>query len=244
MIVIMPMAGIAKRFIDAGFILPKPLVEINNRPMIEYVLSNFKDFNNIKFLPVVLREHIDNFHIDSVINRLIPETRILGIHARDSVSSGAAKTVLDAIESFNIGDDEELVVCNCDQFINWKVSDFLLRKQQEADSHWILTFRSVSPKWSYVRIKNGLVTEVAEKNPISNIATVGIYFFKTCGDFKFAAEQMMSKNIRVNNEFYVCPVFNELVERGDNIRIYDVEMFGMGTPEDLEANKEKIVIDE
>lgn len=242
MIVIMPMAGVAKRFVEAGFVFPKPLVEINNRPMIEYVLYNFKGFDNIKFLPVVLQDHVDNFHIDSVLKQLIPPTSLFGTHVRKSVSSGAAQTVLDAIEEMSVPLNEELVVCNCDQFINWKVSDFLIRKEQEKDSHWILTFRSVSPKWSYARIKNGLVTEVAEKNPISNIATVGIYFFKTCGDFKFAAEQMIRKDIRVNNEFYVCPVFNQLILRGDNVRIYDVEMFGMGTPEDLKANKEKIMI--
>ena len=240
MIVIMPMAGVAKRFVEEGFILPKPLVEINNKPMIEYVLSNFDGFDGIKFLPIVLKEHIDKFHIDSVLKQLIPETKLFGIHIRNSVSSGAAQTVLDAIRDMNVLGDEEIVVCNCDQFINWNIQDFILRKKQEQACHWILTFRSVSPKWSYVRIKGGLVTEVAEKNPISNIATVGIYFFNKCSDFIFAAEQMINKNIRVNGEFYVCPVFNELVLRGDSVRIYDVEMFGMGTPEDLINNKENI----
>ena len=99
----------------------------------------------------------------------------------------------------------------------------------------ILTFDSSHPKWSYAKVdKNNFVIEVAEKKPISNHATVGIYYWKKGSDYVKYADQMIKKNIRVNNEFYVCPVFNEAVQDSKKIVIKDVDnMWGIGTPEDL-----------
>jgi dTDP-glucose pyrophosphorylase len=101
----------------------------------------------------------------------------------------------------------------------------------------ILTFRDTAKKWSFAKVdNNGLVTEVAEKNPISDIATVGLYYWKQGKDFVEAAEQMISKNIRTNNEFYVCPSFNEAILNGKKIKTFEIAkecMHGVGTPEDL-----------
>jgi dTDP-glucose pyrophosphorylase len=99
----------------------------------------------------------------------------------------------------------------------------------------IVTFKATHPKWSFAKVdENGFVTEVAEKNPISDIATVGYYFWKNGSDFVKYAEQMIEKNIRVNNEFYVCPVFNEAIGSGKKITTFNAEkMWGLGTPEDL-----------
>ena len=100
----------------------------------------------------------------------------------------------------------------------------------------ILTFNSTHPKWSYAKVNDdGFVCEVAEKNPISNIATVGVYYWKKGSDYVKYAEQMIQKNIRVNNEFYVCPVFNQAIEDNKKIKVFNIEkMFGLGTPEDLD----------
>jgi dTDP-glucose pyrophosphorylase len=105
----------------------------------------------------------------------------------------------------------------------------------------ILTFKSSHPKWSFVKIDdNNLITYVAEKNPISDNATVGIYFWKKGSDYVKYAEQMIDKNIRTNNEFYVCPVYNEAINDGKKIKSYMIkEMWGMGTPEDLNLFLEK-----
>jgi dTDP-glucose pyrophosphorylase len=107
-------------------------------------------------------------------------------------------------------------------------------QEQDADAG-ILTFKSTHPKWSFVKIdENGFVTEVAEKNPISDIATVGVYFWKKGSDYVKYAEQMIKNNKRFNNEFYVCPVFNEAIADGKKIKIFNIErMWGIGTPEDL-----------
>jgi dTDP-glucose pyrophosphorylase len=99
----------------------------------------------------------------------------------------------------------------------------------------IVTFQSTHPKWSFAKVDNdGNVTEVAEKNPISDKATAGIYFWLKGSDYVKYAEQMIAKNIRVKNEFYVCPVFNEAIADGKRIKTFDVpRMWGTGTPEDL-----------
>ena len=86
------------------------------------------------------------------------------------------------------------------------------------------------------------VIEVAEKKVISNHATVGIYWYKHGKDFVEAAEEMIRKNIRVNNEFYVCPVFNEMIGSGKNVGIYQVEkMLPMGTPLDLMCTTKELM---
>ena len=112
----------------------------------------------------------------------------------------------------------------------------MYKMQERNVDAGILTFKSTHPKWSFAKVDdNGYVTEVAEKNPISDIATVGIYYWKKGSDYVKYAEQMIEKNIRHNNEFYVCPVFNQAVEDGKKIITYDIDnMWGLGTPEDLE----------
>jgi dTDP-glucose pyrophosphorylase len=102
-----------------------------------------------------------------------------------------------------------------------------------------MTFRATESKWSFAKTdERGIVTEVAEKNPISDQATVGIYWFRHGAAFVRAAKRMIAADTRVNGEFYVCPVFNELIAEGGVVRTWEIErdqMHGIGTPEDLEA---------
>jgi len=128
-----------------------------------------------------------------------------------------------------------LLIANSDQLVEWNSGQTLYSFQSESIDGAILVFESTHPKWSYVKVsENGLITEVAEKKVISNIATVGIYYWKRGSDFVKFANQMIEKNIRTNNEFYICPVFNEAIESGLRIRPFFVEkMWGIGTPEDL-----------
>ena len=124
---------------------------------------------------------------------------------------------------------------NSDQFVEWNSSEFLYKMNETKSDGGIVTFKSTHPKWSFAKINEiGLVTEVAEKNPISENATVGYYYWKHGSDFVKNAENMIKKNIRVNNEFYVCPVFNEAIKSGLKIKTFEIKkMWGLGTPEDL-----------
>ena len=226
--VIIPMAGRGKRFEDAGYSFPKPLIDVNGKPMIQIIIENLN--LTAKHIFICQGEHVQKFAIRDLMNLLKPDSEIIPI---TEITQGAAETVLKAKDLIN--NDDELIIANSDQWIDWNQQHFLsFMRKKEADGG-IVTFISTHPKWSYVRINDeNLVEEVAEKRPISNIATVGVYYFKHGKDFVKAAEQMMTKNIRTNNEFYVAPVFNEMITSGKKIHIYPIaEMKGLGTPEDL-----------
>jgi NDP-sugar pyrophosphorylase family protein len=131
------------------------------------------------------------------------------------------------------------LIVNADQYIEMSVDDFLKTARQNNLDGLIMTFDSTHPKWSYVRTdENGRAVEAAEKKVISNHATAGLYYFKHGSDFIGATEAMIYKDIRFNNQFYVCPSYNELILEDKKIFIYDIsaeKMHGMGTPEDLNA---------
>lgn len=226
--VLIPMAGAGSRFEQAGYTFPKPLIEVKNKPMIQVVVDNL----NIKanYIYIVQKKHREKYNLDTLLNLLTPECKIVEV---DGLTEGAACTALLAKEF--IDNDAPLFFANSDQFVEWDSNEFMYKMNETNADGGIVTFEATHPKWSFAKIDDkGLVTEVAEKNPISNIATVGYYYWKHGSDFVKYAEQMIDKNIRVNNEFYVCPVFNEAVGDNKQIRTFNVEgMWGLGTPEDL-----------
>ena len=224
--IVVPMAGAGSRFEKAGYTFPKPLIEVKGQPMIAKVVENLNLQGRYIFL--VQKAHFEKYDLKNLLNLIAPGCEIVQI---EGLTEGAACTVLKAKDL--IDNEQPLIISNSDQFIKWNsfetVSSF-----NDADGG-ILTFKSVHPKHSFAKVDgDGYVTEVAEKNPISNDATVGIYHFKKGSDWVKYAEQMIEKNIRTNNEFYVCPVYNEAIKSGLKIKASLVdEMWGMGTPEEL-----------
>jgi NDP-sugar pyrophosphorylase family protein len=250
--IVIPMAGRGSRFVKAGYEIPKPFIDMEGVPMIQRVVENLVPLEPHRFIFLARREH------EELIKTHMSFAR--DIIYVDEVTEGAACTVLLARELINNSDS--LVIANSDQLVRWNSTDavrdaclwgdqFLYWKESNniqdmlndargrALSASIATFHAPHPKWSYVKTKeDGLVFEVAEKKVISNNATVGIYYYRHGRHFVKYAEQMIEKNIRVNNEFYVCPVFNEMIESCLTIGTYPVEaMVGLGTPEDLELYK-------
>jgi dTDP-glucose pyrophosphorylase len=226
--ILIPMAGAGSRFEKAGYTFPKPLIEVKGKPMIQLVVENLNIDAN--YIYVVQKSHRDKYNLDTLLNLITPECKIIEV---DGVTEGAACTALLAKEFIN--NNSPLFFANSDQFVEWNSNDFMYKMQENKDDGGIVTFEATHPKWSFVKIdENGIVTEVAEKNPISNIATVGYYYWKRGSDFVKYAEKMIDNNIRINNEFYVCPVFNEAIKDSRKIRTFNIEkMWGLGTPEDL-----------
>lgn len=226
--VLIPMAGAGSRFEQAGYTFPKPLIDIKNKPMIQVVVENLNIEAN--YIYIVQKKHREKYNLDALLNLITPGCNIVEV---DVLTEGAACTALLAKEFIN--NDNPLFFANSDQFAEWDSNEFMYKMQETNADGGIVTFKSIHPKWSFAKInESGLVTEVAEKNPISNDATVGYYFWKYGSDFVKYAEQMIEKNIRVNNEFYVCPVFNQAIDNGKEIRTFNVaKMWGLGTPEDL-----------
>jgi dTDP-glucose pyrophosphorylase len=227
--ILIPMAGLGSRFTDKGYVFPKPLIEVRGKPMIQVVVENLNIDANYIF--IVQKEHIEKYNIDKMLKLIRPEAKIVVL---DSITEGAASTTLMAKEYIN--NENPLLIANSDQFINWNPREVMYKFISTNVDGGILTFKATHPKWSYAKLNDsGFVTEVAEKNPISDNATVGIYYWKKGKDYVKSAEEMIENDIRVNNEFYVCPVYNQAIERNKKIKISEVEkMWGIGTPEDLE----------
>ena len=227
--ILIPMAGAGSRFEKAGYSFPKPLIEVKGKPMIQLVIENLNIEANYIF--IVQKSHVEKYHVDSMLRLITPNCKIIEV---DGITEGAACTALMAKEL--IDNDSPLFFANSDQFVNWDSNEFMYKMNETNADGGIVTFEATHPKWSFAKVNpyTGLVEEVAEKNPISNIATVGYYYWKHGSDFVKYAEEMIDKNIRVNNEFYVCPVFNQAINDGKEIRTFNVNgMWGLGTPEDL-----------
>lgn len=231
--VLIPMAGAGTRFAEAGYSFPKPLIEVDGKPMIQLVVENIGMESN--FIYICQKEHRERFNLDTMMNLITANNNIIDV---DYVTEGAACTAL--LAEHLIDNDSPLFFSNSDQYVEWNPVEFMYKMQETQCDGGIVTFKATHPKWSFAEIDMGYVTRVAEKDPISDDATVGFYYWKHGSDFVKYAKQMISKNIRVNNEFYVCPVFNEAIADGKKIKAFHVDkMWGLGTPEDLEKYLQK-----
>lgn len=226
------MAGEGSRFASEGYTFPKPLIDVNGKPMIQKVVENMS-FEDAEYIFLVRKEHIEKYAgltgtLDAITNG---NHKIVIV---EKLTEGAASTALLAKELIDC--DDQVLIANSDQVIDFRSENFdILRTFTDADGA-IFTFNATHPKWSFVKLdRKGSIIQVAEKNPISNIATCGIYWVKKGSDFVAAAEKMIQKNLRVNNEFYIAPSFNEMIADGKTILPFYVErMWGIGTPEDLQ----------
>jgi beta-phosphoglucomutase-like phosphatase (HAD superfamily)/dTDP-glucose pyrophosphorylase len=227
--VLIPMAGRGNRFKEKGYTFPKPLIEVFGKPMIQLVVDNLNIQANYIFL--VLKEHYDTYQLKHLLNLLAPNCQIVEV---DQVTEGAACTTLLAKDLIN--NENPLLIANSDQFVEWNSNETMYSFSNNNIDGGMLVFNSVHPKWSFAKLdKDGFIEKVAEKDPISDIASVGVYYWSKGSDYVKYAEKMIEKNIRVNGEFYVCPVINEAIEDVKKFKVKFVEkMYGIGTPEDLD----------
>jgi HAD superfamily hydrolase (TIGR01509 family) len=228
--IVIPMSGLGARFTKAGYKMPKPLIDVAGKPMIQRVIENIPIDG--RFIFILQKAHYDGYYLGTLLNSIAPGCEIITV---DGQTQGAACTVLKAVDF--IHNNEHLLIANSDQWIDWNVDSFMWSMIASSADGGILTFKDDNPKWSFAKVGNdGWVSEVAEKRPISNNATCGFYYYKRGREFVEYANQMIAKDIRVNNEFYVCPAFNEAISAGKKIKTHEcLGMYGMGLPEDLEA---------
>ena len=228
--VLIPMAGAGSRFEKMGYTFPKPLIEVNGKPMIQVVVDNLNI--EAKHIFIVQKSHYEKYNLKYLLNLITNHN--CEIVQVDGLTEGAACTTLLAKEL--IDNNEPLIMANSDQFLEWDSNEFMYSMIADDIDGGIVSFEATHPKWSFAKLgENGFVSEVAEKKPISNIATAGVYYWAKGSDYVKYAEQMIDKDIRTNNEFYVCPVYNEAIGDKKKIRIFPIErMWGLGTPEDLD----------
>lgn len=237
--IIIPMAGGGRAFREAGYAFPKPLIDIRGKTMIELVTHNVKPTTDHTFVFVCQREHYTKYDLHNVLkNATNNNFQVVPVAGK---TAGAACTVLCGIQHIN--NDNELVIANSDQIIDFSMDDFLKTARSKKSDGLIMTFASNHPKWSYARVgADGHVLETVEKKVISDNATAGIYYFKSGKEFVEAAQNMIHKGCHYDGEFYVCPSFNELILKGKTIHIYPIDqskMHGLGTPEEVKDYLEK-----
>ena len=227
------MAGLGKRFKEAGYDKPKPLIDVLGQPMIQRVVNCLSArHTDVNFIFIAQKQHME-IGLKEVIDPL-GRTILL-----NEVTEGAACTTLLAKDL--IDNENELIIANCDQYMKWDFDDFIANARKHDGC--LATFNSTNPHHSYAKVKNSLVEKVAEKIVISDKASAGIYYFKNGSQYVQAAEQMINKNIRTNNEFYICPAFNELIEKGFQVSIYNIDVMNkhmLGTPLELNIFIDKV----
>lgn len=232
--IVVPMAGHGSRFANAGYLDPKPLIPVLGKPMISWVIQNLRPNQTHRFIFICQADHIQNYPLRQLLEKEAPECIIIEV---GEVTQGAACTVLLAKQY--IDNDNPLMIANCDQFIDVNINDYLETMDSRVDG-LIMTMSERDPKWSYVGFnEQGQISKVVEKEVVSDEATVGIYNYQHGGDFVRAAQHMIDQNLRVNNEFYVAPAYNEMIAADKNIVHFNVGcvgegMHGLGTPQDLE----------
>ena len=234
--ILVPMAGLGSRFIKEGFKVPKQIINIKDKHLIDISLDclNYKDCNLI----FVLRdEHVYNHHMDELLIKKFGAD--ISIVVLDQLTDGSVCSCLFA-ESL-IDNDAPLVIHTLD--IEFRpVFDPHVMETLDADG-LILTFKSNSTNYSYAQLdKDGNVTKTAEKKAISPNACVGIYGFKKGSDFCKYAREMIERDLRTKNEFYISPLYNVLIEDGKKIITESVDkMHIFGTPDEYHFYKNNVV---
>lgn len=203
---------------DNGY--PICLTEIDRKPLIQHLAEQCALIPNAKITLAVREDDCKRWHLDNVIRLLSPQATVLQVRGK---TGGAACTALLAIAT--IQDEEPLLILNGNELIHVEFQQVIAHFNHLQCAAGVIVFPSIHPRYSYVRLdKQGFVVECAEKNPISQHATVGFYWFKQGRLFIEAAQEMILKKAHVNEQYYICPTLNELVLRQERIGTYPIEM--------------------
>lgn len=235
--IIMPMAGEGSRFTEAGWITPKPLIELNGQPLFKHAISSVTAENILmKYSFIVRREHIEKYGIDTSIKSFLPDANIFSVM---NTTRGAVETCL--IAEPVIADDDAVIVMDCDlEFRSKKFIEIiriiLSQSAEEANGGALVSFESDKPRYSYAALdSDGYVSRTAEKEVISNHALCGAYFFSTGRRFKQIAHQLLNEPEFKKPEYYVSLLYNYLLAAGEKVQLAPMEEYhSYGTPEELQ----------
>lgn len=215
--VLIPSGGKSLFFKDSYF--PKQMIEVDGRTMLEQVVNNYKGLLDCHFIFVFDHKDCVEFHLDESARILTePNTDILVL---DNETAGALCTCLMAVSQ--IGNDDPLFIVNCDQIIDVDYNEVLKYFQEMNAAAGAITFESIHPRWSYARVKDGEVNEVAEKRPLSKHAIAGFYYFEHGKDFIEAAKKVILKDNNYKGKYYISASLNEIILNGKKVGYYEVD---------------------
>ena len=222
--ILIPMAGLGSRFKASGYTVPKPLIPIEGKPMIENAVDTLGIKGN--FIFITQKKHNLKSHLQSIYENC---------NVIDYITKGSACTCLLAKEYIN--NNLPLIITNCDQIMWWDDKSFATFVENYPYDGFVVTYTSDTIKNSYIRLnRDGFGVELAEKQVISSISLNGIHYWRQGKDFVYSAETMIKNNENYNGEFYVAPTYNNLIKKGKKIGVYHIpneQHNAVGTPEDL-----------
>ena len=231
--IVVPMAGLGSRFSTQGYEDPKPLIQFLGKPMIQHVVEHV-GLMNLEHIFLCQKTHIKKYKLHELFSSFLKNYKIVEV---DGLTEGAACTVM--LADSVLSPDDSVMLVNSDQLVHWD-RDIVDTLEASEFGGCIFCFPGEGPKWSYAKVDlQGLVTEVAEKRQISEHATSGMYFWKKWQYFVDATNAMIAANDRVNNEFYVAPVYNYAVDKKITIEYVDY-VDQVGTPEELNEYLQKV----
>jgi dTDP-glucose pyrophosphorylase len=228
--IVVPLSGEGKRFKDAGFDTPKPLILANKKTLIEHAINTIGIDGQFIFITKKYKNNEYNKKITDILKSLKPDCIEIKV---DKKQRGAADAILYAKDFIN--NKNQLITINCDQIMNWKPDkfiDFIENKKPDAS---VVVFKSQDPKHSYAEIVEGKIVKIVEKSVISNTALVGIHYWKNGSSFIESAENLLNKDL--SDEIYVSQTFNYLISNNVKVLPYEIEeneYINLGTPNDLE----------
>ena len=237
--IIVPMAGTGQRFVDKGYVEPKPIIEVNEKRIIEYILDMFSEDD--EFIFICNDVHLETTNMGKVLHSLKPNSKIYYMPQHKLGPVHTVKTVYDEID-----DDEEVIISYCDNPYLWDRDDFMKHIRENDLDGCVLTHSGFHPhtlantKMAFVKDKDGLLEEIKEKecytdNPMDEHASTGIYYFRKGSYVKKYFEEMVERDINYNGEYYVTLVYNLLVEDGLRVGYYDTPYVTVfGTPDEVE----------
>ena len=218
--ILIPLGGKSGFFNASDYIYPRSLIEINGKTMIQRIIENYTEIEDKHFIFVINQEDCDRYHLDSIL-RLLTDSQC-DVIKLSGETKGAVCSALMAVELIN--NKIPLIIANGDQVIEASLADITRHFQTKELDAAVITFESVHPKWSYVRVDDSnKVIESAEKRPLSKYAIAGFYYFEKGEDFVVAAMRSIAKDAHVNDIFYIAPALNELVLAGKDIGYFSID---------------------
>jgi len=217
--IIIPLAGTSDLFSKAGFFYPKPLIEINGSPMIQLVVEKTNAIQIPHKLVFILKEdEVLKFHLDNTLRLLSPNCEIVKLK---NDTQGALCSILMAMDI--IDPNDSLLILNGDQIIDSDFGQIIQYFHDNEAQVGVVTFDSVHPRWSFAKIENGLVVQTAEKNPISNHAIAGYYYFEKASAFFESAFDCILNDVQLDGKFYISPVINEFILKNQKVLNYNID---------------------
>jgi NDP-sugar pyrophosphorylase family protein len=237
--IIIPIAG-SVSFKDSDFIYPKPLIDVGDKPIIEYVINNFSNIEGaLKFCFILKQSLCTEYNLDYVITQLTSDPLIIRLKNQTKGATCSVMMCIDKIEQ-----DEEIIIANSDQYFLENVNnavEFFRRNDVDAG---IITFKSVHPRWSFAVLdENEKVLETAEKRPISRDAIAGFYYFRTFKTFTDAAYNSILNEDYYNDQIYISSSINQLILQNKKIMAYKINnenFFSFYTPQKIKEFERQI----